>query len=125
MIVAGKVHSPQPLPLTISRLISVQYSDTTASTLVSLFSRLVQNPEHMQKFQKELDAADDVEDFAVLRKLPHLTGIVNEILRLHPAVPTGGLRETPPGDAVVCGRFIPGNNVICAPRYTLRRRKCI
>lgn len=78
----------------------------------------------MEKLQNELDGAGDAEDFAVLQRLPHLNGVVNEILRLHPAVPTGGLRETPPGGAVVCGRYVPGNTVICAPRYTLGRRKC-
>ena len=102
----------------------MQFSDTTASTLVSLFYRLVRHPEHLQKVQRELDAAGDVEDFAVLQKLPHLNGLINETLRLHPALPTGGLRETPPGGAMICGRFIPGNIVICAPRYTLSRRKC-
>ncbi|KAL9134417.1 MAG: hypothetical protein Q9175_004399 [Cornicularia normoerica] len=96
-------------------------SDTTASTLVSLFYRLVQHPEHMQKVQKELDTAGDVEDLTILQKLPHLNGIINETLRLHPAVPTGGLRETPPGGSVICSRFVPGNTVICTPRYTLSR----
>lgn len=79
----------------------------------------------MQKLQEELDGAGDAEDFTVLQQLPHLNGVLNEILRLHPALPTGGLRETPPGGAVVCGRFVPGNTIICAPRYTLGRRKCI
>ena len=102
----------------------MQSSDTTASTLVSLFYRLVKHPEHLRKVQMELDAAGDVEDFAVLQKLPHLNGLVNETLRLHPALPTGGLRETPPGGAMICGRFIPGETVVCAPRYTLGRRKC-
>lgn len=78
----------------------------------------------MQKVQKELDAAGDVEDFILLQKLPHLNGIINETLRLHPGLLTGGLRETPPDGAVICGRFVPGNTVICAPRYTISRRKC-
>ena len=79
----------------------------------------------MKKVQKGLDTAGDVQDFAILQKLPHLNGIINETLRLHPAVPTGGLRETPSGGAVICGRFVPGNIVVCAPRYTLSRRKCV
>lgn len=79
----------------------------------------------MQKIQKELDMAGDIEDFAILQKLPHLNGVINETLRLYPGLPTGGLRETPPGGAIICGRAVPGNTVICAPRYTISRRKCI
>ena len=79
----------------------------------------------MLKVQEELDATGNIEDFDILQKLPHLNGVINETLRLHPGVPTGGLRETPPGGAVICGRFVPGNTVICAPRYTIGRRKYI
>ena len=63
-----------------------------------------------------------MEDLHTLHVLPHLNGIINETLRLHPAVPTGGLRQTPPEGVHVAGRFIPGNTVICAPRYSLARR---
>lgn len=79
----------------------------------------------MHKLQKELEETNNVEDFAIPQQLLHLNGIINETLRLHPAVRTGGLRETPPGGAFICGRFVPGNIVVCAPRYTLSRRKCI
>ena len=125
MIVAGRYTSLDLRPQKTSRLISVRNSDTTASTLVSLFYRLAKHPEHMHKVQKELDAAGDLEDIKTLQKLPHLTGTIKETLRLHPAVPTGGLRETPPEGATVCGHFVPGNTAICAPRYTIHRRKSI
>ena len=91
--------------------------------MIYLFYRLAQHPEHMKSLQKELDSIDSVKDLRVLQALPHLNSLISETLRLHPAVPTGGLRETPPEGITISGRFVPGNTVICAPRYSLARRK--
>lgn len=77
----------------------------------------------MKKLQEELNSIDSIDDLKALQTLPHLNGLINETLRLHPAVPTGGLRETPPEGIMISGRFVPGNTVICAPRYSLARRK--
>ena len=56
--------------------------------------------------------------------MPHLNAIINEALTLHPALPSGGLRQTPQEGLTITGQFIPGNVVISAPRYSLGRRKC-
>ena len=92
-------------------------------TLVCIFYRLAQNPRHLKKIQQELDSTESIHDLQNLQNLPHLNGTINETLRLHPAVPTGGLRQAPSEGAHVSGRFVPGNTIICAPRYTLARRK--
>lgn len=92
-------------------------------TLVYIFYRLAQNQRHLKAIQEELDSIGSVYDFQSLQALPHLNGVINETLRLHPAVPTGGLRQAPPEGAYVSGRFVPGNTIICAPRYTISRRK--
>ena len=92
-------------------------------TLVCIFYRLAQNPRHLKKIQQELDSIASIHDLQSLQALPHLNGVINETLRLHPAVPTGGLRQAPPEGAYISGRFVPGNTVICAPRYTLARRE--
>ena len=55
--------------------------------------------------------------------MPHLNGVINEVLRLHPAVPTGGFRETPPEGVEIGGQKVPGNTLICAPRWTIGRRR--
>lgn len=99
-------------------------SDTVAMTLVCVFYHLTRSPQHLEKVQRELDSIESIQDIQSLQSLPHLNGVINEALRLHPAVPTGGLRQTPPEGAYVSSRFVPGNTVICAPRYSLARRKC-
>lgn len=92
-------------------------------TLVYIFYRLAQNQQHLQNIQEELESTASIDDLQSLHRLPHLNGVINETLRLHPAVPTGGLRQTPPEGAYICGRFVPGNTIICAPRYSLARRE--
>ena len=92
-------------------------------TLVYIFYRLAQNPQHLKKIQRELDSIESIDDLQSLQNLPHLNGTINETLRLHPAVPTGGLRQAPPEGAHISGRFVPGNTTVCAPRYTLARRE--
>ena len=99
------------------------FSDTTALTLIFLFYYLAKDPKNLRKLQAELQTIGSVEDIRALQTLPYLNGLINETLRLHPAVPTGGLRETPPEGIRIADRFIPGNTTICAPRYTLARRK--
>ena len=94
-------------------------------TLIYIFHHLAQESQHLQKIQQEVDSLESIHELATLQTLPHLNAVVNETLRLHPAVPTGGLRQVPPGGAQLCGRFVPGNTTICAPRYNIARRKLL
>lgn len=96
-------------------------SDTITSTLICLFYRLASDPARTEKLHAEV-AAIDCSDDKNLQKLPYLTGVLNEALRLHPALLTGGYRKTPKEGAVICGRFVPGETTIVAPRYTIFRR---
>ena len=95
-------------------------------TLVYVFYHLAKDPRrHLRLVQQELKSLDSIHDLQSLQSLqalPHLNGVINETLRLHPAVPTGGLRQTPPEGATIAGRFVPGNTLICAPRYSIARR---
>ena len=69
-------------------------SDTVASTLIYLFYRLALDPHHAERLRAEALGAD-IYNRRALQSLDHLNGCINEILRLHPSVPTGGYRETP------------------------------
>ena len=51
-----------------------------------------------------------------------LDGVIHETLRLHPAVPSGPARETPPeGITLPNGTYIPGNVLVWTPIYSLHR----
>ena len=95
------------------------YSDTVSLNLIYIFYRLARHPQQLQKLQTELDSLESTSDSTVLQHAQHLNGIINETMRLHPATLTGNLRETPPEGAMISGRFIPGNIVICSPRYII------
>ncbi|KAI1377899.1 cytochrome P450 [Hypoxylon crocopeplum] len=95
-------------------------SDTIAPTLVFVFYELSRNPSHQDKLLSELKDVD-IYDRARLQGCAHLTGIINETLRLHPPVPTGGYRQSPPTGMTINDTYIPGNVTIVAPRYSLAR----
>ena len=85
-----------------------------------LFYQLALDPSRAEKLLDELKEVD-IHDLETLRKLPYLNALINETLRFHPAVPTGGYRDTPPEGMIIGGRFIPGNTTVVAPRYTINR----
>ncbi|KAF1837964.1 cytochrome P450 [Decorospora gaudefroyi] len=108
-----------------TRLLVVAGSDTVSATLSFLFYELCLNPSVQAKLRKIIDAIMpekahlDVNDLA---DCPFLDGVINEALRLHPAVPSGPVRETPPeGFTLPNGTYIPGNIHIWTPIYTLQR----
>lgn len=103
-------------------LIAVYLGDTVASTLVSLFFPPRRGPTQIEKLSSELEDIDSPFATHALAAKTHLNGVINEALRLHPALPSGGLRQTPVEGLIVAGRYLPGDTVISAPRYCLGRR---
>lgn len=96
-------------------------SDTTASTLVALFYHLALDASQITKIRSELDQLGANPDARALQSLPHLNGAISETLRLHPPVPSGGLRLSPSEGLTVASTFIPGSTVLCLPVYSLHR----
>ncbi|KAI9660214.1 MAG: hypothetical protein M1831_003521 [Alyxoria varia] len=107
-----------------ANLAIVAGSDTVTSTLIGLFYRLASNPDVSSKLYSELTANNTpVDDDKALAKLPYLKGIINEALRLHPALLTGGYRKTPKEGIVIGDQYIPGETNIIAPRWCIFRRE--
>lgn len=108
-----------------SRLLIVAGSDTTAATLSWIAYELCKNQKIQSRLREEINTAvlkegflgvDDVAD------IPYLDGLINETLRLHPAVPSGVQRETPPeGLTLPNGTYIPGSIIIWMPIHTIQR----
>ncbi|KAK8033496.1 hypothetical protein PG991_002894 [Apiospora marii] len=93
---------------------------TTGPVLILLLYCLARWPEHAEKIRQELRTVD-YHDMAALSALPHLTGTINESLRLFPAGPSFGSRQTPPEGLDCDGVHIPGDVKVIAPRYSLGR----
>ncbi|KEY68850.1 hypothetical protein S7711_03790 [Stachybotrys chartarum IBT 7711] len=99
-------------------------SDTIAASLIYIFYELAMNPLETEKLHAELQGVD-IDDRRALEKLSHLNAVINEGMRLHPALPTGGYRILPAEGATVAGRYIPGGTTLVAPRYHIfRSERC-
>ncbi|KAF2129891.1 cytochrome P450 [Dothidotthia symphoricarpi CBS 119687] len=108
-----------------ARLLVVAGSDTTGATLSFISYELCKNPEVQIKLRKAIDGIKpeksflDVEDVA---NCAFLDGVINEALRLHPAVPSGVQRETPPeGITLPNGTYIPGSTLVWMPIHCIQR----
>ncbi|RMZ81318.1 hypothetical protein DV737_g2605, partial [Chaetothyriales sp. CBS 132003] len=107
-----------------AHLIVVAGSDTTAASLTCLFFELAQNPSVLQQLYEELDqyfAENEQPTATTLSKLDYLSACINETLRLHPPVPSGLQRMTPPEGLQLEGTYIPGDTIVQVPTYTLHR----
>ncbi|KAK6222379.1 hypothetical protein LQW54_001079 [Pestalotiopsis sp. IQ-011] len=105
-------------------LIAVAGSDTTAASLTCMFFELSQNPKALQALQKEVDdlhASTENIDAITLSKLRYMDAVINETLRLHPPVPSGLQRMTPPEGLQIDQTFIPGNTILQVPSFTMYR----
>ena len=100
------------------------FSDTTAATLTCLFFQLALHPEKVVTLQEEIDElfnSTGTVDAASLGKLPYLNAVINETLRMHPPVPSGVQRKTPPQGLTIGSTFIPGNTIVQIPTHTIYR----
>ncbi|KAF2682000.1 cytochrome P450 [Lentithecium fluviatile CBS 122367] len=95
-------------------------SDTIAPTLVFAFYELARSSKQQNVLFAELKDVD-VFDHTALQRCEHLSALINETLRLHPPVPTGGYRQSPPNGMKINQTYVPGNVTIVVPRYSLAR----
>ena len=98
-------------------------SDTTATTLTYLVWAVCRHPEVKATLFKELETLPADEDFTdrELKQLPYLNQVIDEALRLYPAVAAGLPRFVPPGGATLAGHWIEGGVTVSSQSYTLHR----
>ncbi|CAI6101292.1 unnamed protein product, partial [Clonostachys chloroleuca] len=92
---------------------------TTGPIFILILYCLARFPGDMEKIREELRGVD-YNDMNSLAALPHLNSAINETMRLFPAGPTFGSRQTPPEGLDCDGVYIPGNVKIVAPRWDHR-----
>ena len=109
----------------ITRFLVLIYlkSEPVVSTIVYLFYHLAASPVEILKLRDEIKSLAVPPDVANLPTLHHLNALIYETLRLHPPIPSGGLRNTPTSGIKVGETYIPGNTTVLTPHYSLGRRK--
>jgi tryprostatin B 6-hydroxylase len=109
-----------------ARLIVVAGSDATAVAMTHVFYHLAAAPPQAERLRAELKTLiNPSAPFSVgdVRHADHLNGVINEALRLHPPVPSGTYRITPPQGITVDGVYLPGEVNITLPHYVIGRCK--
>ena len=95
-------------------------SDTTSTTLSHLWFQLAGDKALVQKLQNELDGLDELSDESI-SKIGLLDAAIYETLRLHPVIPSGLQRLTPPEGMTIGQTYIPGNIIVQVPFYRMFR----
>ncbi|KAK5997675.1 Cytochrome P450 monooxygenase orf5 [Cladobotryum mycophilum] len=103
-----------------AQLIVIAGSDSTAATLTHLFYQLAYDSALVQALQKEFDALPSLAHDNLMT-IDLLDAVINETLRVHPTVPSGTQRVTPPEGLQIGDTHIPGNVIVQVPNYTLFR----
>ncbi|KAK3303718.1 cytochrome P450 monooxygenase-like protein [Chaetomium strumarium] len=108
-----------------AQLVVIAGSDSVVAALVHLFFELAWSPPGLvRRLQAEFDALPSL-DHDNLQTVALLDAVINETLRLHPPVPSGTQRVTPPEGLAIgggsSGAYIPGDTIVQVPSYTVFR----
>ncbi|KAH6855856.1 cytochrome P450 [Chaetomium sp. MPI-CAGE-AT-0009] len=98
--------------------------DTTGNTGAYALYRLACHPDWQRKLQAEIrNSGARGTNFAylTLQTLPVLNGVLMETLRLHPAQPSGPLRETTHPSTNIAGLNLPAKTLVSVQSYTTQR----
>lgn len=117
-------------------MIMLAGADTSFSVLINLCYRLAANKQHQDQLRAEITNAFNHKDktsvdWTVLSSAQFLSAFINEVLRIHPPVPSGMARITPleglriGADKESKGTpetlFIPGGVNVSVPTFSLHR----
>lgn len=92
--------------------------------MINMFFHFAKDQALYKTLQAELDALKDLTQES-LKKVKLLEAVINETLRLHPAVPSGLQRLTPPEGLQINDTYIPGDVTVCIPMHALFRGEWI
>lgn len=117
-------------------MIMLAGADTSFSVLINICFRLAGNKQYQRQLREEVKDVFNVKDktsakWSILSSAPFLAALINEVLRLHPPVPSGMARITPTEGLIIEADkdskgdqesvIVPGGVNVSVPTYTLHR----
>lgn len=105
-------------------------ADSTAITLRTVFYHLLKSPHTMKALLKELDGEhfsrdDGIALWKETRELPYLTAVIQESLRLHPAVGLPLERIVPATGLQVGPYFLPAGTIVGTSAWVLHQKESL
>ena len=107
-------------------------SDSTASTMQSLFHHVLRQPAIYAKLQSEIDSgfsaglvSRPVQYNEALTQLPYFQACIKEAMRLRPAVGLNMTRHVPAGGAEIDGKRYPGGTRVAVNGWVIHRDKAV
>ena len=100
-------------------------ADTTAASLSAVLYYLLKSPATFQKLRNEIDQGvasgtlSSPVTFKQAQELPYLQAVLQESLRMHPAVGLPLERVVPSGGADICGQFFPKGTIVGVNAWVL------
>ncbi|KAI1247304.1 hypothetical protein MGN70_011192 [Eutypa lata] len=120
-LINPELYHGRPMPSRASLLeeaiaLVIAGTDTTGATMTIGTYHLLRNPEKYQRLKAELKGAwpniSDRPRCEALEKLPYLTAVIKEALRIAPTTTSENSRMVPAHGATIGGKFIPGNTIV-------------
>lgn len=109
---------------TTFNILIIAGSETTASALAGTTGYLLKNPTCMatlvQEIRSNFEAESDI-NLSSVGRLPYLSAVIEEGLRMAPPVPSGLPRVVPAEGGIVCGEWLPGETNISFSQWSAYR----
>lgn len=102
-------------------LIVVGGSESVTTALTGIVNYLLRDSTRLEILVREVRSTFEQEeeiDGASLSRLPYLSAVLHEGLRLCPTIPDGMRRQVPKGGAMVAGHFLPEDTVVSIPQWS-------
>lgn len=102
-------------------MIVVGGSESVTTVLTGIINYLIRSPSKIRILVDEIRQSFQTEDsinITSLSRLPYLTAVIHEGLRLCPTIPDGMRRQIPVGGATVAGHYLPEGTVVSIPQWS-------
>ncbi|KAL8759746.1 MAG: hypothetical protein Q9199_000552 [Rusavskia elegans] len=120
-----EVHEKDPSQLSFRELVAI------TTTNIAVFYYLGKNPTAYTALQQEIDLANSEKrlsrpaTYNECARLPYLSAVINETMRIHPATGFVLERLVPAGGTNICGVYLPANTVVGANTWVIHHNKSV